>query len=248
MDKPRHQDDEAGLRVVPRSRQDLLRLLRAHCGEVEPTIKRLAAFVLGSDYPVTVQWDLVRVAVELVGAGDDERFSFVPLPRTVDTMDRPTAAEERAGWLSGADDGYVACIRVGLPADVAPADARVARMRDALVYDEAGAFRFLPGVPFRAHPVYCAFGVQLTGDLSERDVCKPVWSLPSLVFLPVPETVREGGGDAVMYLQHNTRDAEGILRWQREMDREGKRRRVAKGVRYVWSEDVYEHGGWTVEG
>ncbi|KAI1773486.1 hypothetical protein F4818DRAFT_443322 [Hypoxylon cercidicola] len=239
-DGSRHPEVESDVEALCRSRQSRQQLLTFLCkysAQIEDTIKRLGNLLFLSNFPTIVRWDLVRCTV------DTSNSFFKVRPLKVATLEHLDSAAESAEWTFDNEDTYIPCIRIQLPDDIPQEDPRVTRMRDILACDEEGKFRFLPGIPFRGHPVYGLFSIQLTKDVAKKDLTQldgTIWSLSSGVFLPVPDTIHDR--DSTLYLLHDTSKQSGIIMWQREVDKQ-RERRIMGSVRYVESEDLHSYRG-----
>ncbi|KAI4858613.1 hypothetical protein F4820DRAFT_454700 [Hypoxylon rubiginosum] len=224
--------DAEAIRHDRQSRQSLITFLCKHCTQIEDSIKQLARFVFLSNFPVKVQWDLVRCTVETVHTFATPEPHFRLRPYRVTTLDEFESATEND------EDAYALCIRIQLPDDIQQDDRKVTLMRDILVRDEERKYGFLSGIPFQGHPIYGLFSIQLTKDIMEKDISifdGTVWSLANAVFLPVPDTIRDR--ISTQYLLHHMNIQSGIKWWRSEMDR----RRIMRGVRYVESEASQDH-------
>ncbi|XXH03440.1 hypothetical protein Hte_009842 [Hypoxylon texense] len=214
------------------SRQDLETFVCMHTKRIEDSIKSLARYIFISNFPVQIQWDIVRFKVDTVHTFASSEPQFRMRPFRVATLDDPALGDD--------EDGFGLCIRIQLPDDIQLNDRKATLMRDALIRDEQSKYRFLTGVPMQEHPIFGLFSIQLTKNLTEKDVSifdGTVWSVANAVFLPVPETTRDRA--STMYLHHHMNNQSSIGLWRSEMDK--ARMRVASGVRYVEREAREDH-------
>ncbi|KAI6092104.1 hypothetical protein F4821DRAFT_279501 [Hypoxylon rubiginosum] len=245
--RSRYSGADASAEAMPRgpqSRDDLINFMCRHAKQVEDSIKQLAGYIFISLYPTNVQWDIVRCTVETSSPG-----LFQMQPHRVASLEHLETAGEISGRISE-EDGYALCIRIQVPHDIQLRDETVTRMKNILAYDERQEFIFIPGIPFRGHPIYSLFNIEFTKDFIEKDLTLPrgnIWNLSSAVFLPIPETIRDR--DSTLYSLHYTVNDSSINLWQSHMDqwrhemyRRRREERIRHNVRYIRSEDSEDYG------
>ncbi|KAI1759639.1 hypothetical protein GGR53DRAFT_471122 [Hypoxylon sp. FL1150] len=235
-----------GILRGPQSINDLITFMSLNAGQMEESVRQLAGYTFISHYPTTVQWELVRCAVETTRHGYYQMQPFKAV-----ALEYLESAEKSSEGRS--EDAYALCIRIKLPEDIDLRDEKVTRMKEYLAYDDTGEHRFIPGIPFRQHPIYKLFHIEFTKDTLQKNLTltgDTIWNLSSAVFLPIPETICDR--DSTRYLLHYTINDSEIELWKRQMDNWGnakygrsREERIMRGVRYVQNEgsegnDAYE--------